>query len=620
MSRPSNPQPDPLLRAALPWLGPCAVCIGAALLIFLVPLAVPVRFQPTISASYIAGYNNTVGILLTAAISFLVFLVSAWQPRIPRTIPHSPKLSLRSPFVLVTVTVTAAVLSVLSLVVLASHISYLRDAGYLIEAVTVRLDTGRALYRQMEFAYGPLLLLPEVWTAQALHLTPAVAYFLVFVLESVAGLLLLVWIMNQLPIEPRLRGAALILFAIGTVTPHLGLNYTFVRFGAPPAILLWGIARRSPWYAALALAAGQVVVLLLSPELAFALSLAVVAVAIARTLQSGPVWLVTAACPLLALGASLALMGRPYLEMIGQFSHGTLNLPIGPYPHILVFLVAAVWLVPRLFRGVVSVRSPDAAPSLALYIFGLALLPAALGRCDPIHVLFDGIALLILSLVAVSAHSRRAQTAWLCALALLVFWSQYVNNRLFIARTANVLRLGALRQLPERTQDQVVELVRHVAPRLAVALNLHKYPPGPPFDLPALTAITHAGPVATPFAIDPVLEAQLRSAHLVAPGFFESWVDVLSPAAEQHAIADMNAAPWALLPIAPDMYEPETPATLTNFHGMALPYHVRNPIPYLPGALFRRNLQEHWARAQSFGYYQLYRNRSLAPASAPPPM
>ncbi|MGI4831367.1 MAG: hypothetical protein ACRYFU_24780 [Janthinobacterium lividum] len=62
------------------------------------------------------------------------------------------------------------------------------------EQATVRHDTGAALYTQVEFAYGPLLLLPEIWLSSLLHCSITTAYFITLVIESSLGLLMLVFI------------------------------------------------------------------------------------------------------------------------------------------------------------------------------------------------------------------------------------------------------------------------------------------------------------------------------------------------------------------------------------------------------------------------------------------
>ena len=136
-----------------------------------------------------------------------------------------------------------------------------------------------------------------------------------------------------------------------------------------------------------------------------------------------------------------------------------------------MLLVAAVWLVPRMFRDRVAVRSAEGTRLLAVYVFGLALLRAALGRCDPIHVFFDGSVMLLLSLVAVSGCGRGAQRAWMGAFAVLVLWGHFVNDRLFVGRTADVLRLSVMPGMSEPAREAVLGAVRRVRPRLAQELD-----------------------------------------------------------------------------------------------------------------------------------------------------
>ncbi len=591
----------------------CFVCFTGALLIFLVPLLVPMRPVMTVSAAYLAGYNNQIAVILAAGLSVSVFAAGAWWQRaIPAPVAKDGRPLTRS-FVFCVVALSTFVLGLCCWLVAASHLRYLGDAGYIIEVATVKSDTGRALYSQLEFAYGPLLIDPEIWLSRWCHVSMTAAYYVVFLVQSALGLLMVAYILNSLPILGSLRRAAFLLLAIGAVTPHLGLNYTFFRFASPFAFLLLGMRQRRIWQCALVLALGEAFELLISPELALAMGIGVLTFGILRLWVAGWRWSVTAILPLGTLVALLLIFGQPFLHTAANFSRGALNLPIGPYPHLLVYLFAVLWLVPFGLSHIAGFRDEVGAQRLAFYATSLAFLPPALGRCDPLHVLFDGVGFLLLSLIAISQSSLQARRTWVAALALLVFWNHWVNERLFDSRNAQVLREAVMPHLSLPTRDAICRVVSSHRPDLASVLG-GKPQASQALDMQTLEVLTQGAPIATPADLPPTIERQLREARQYAPGYYTFGVDVLNVTAEQRTIADVNAEPFMLLPqpLVPD--NPHTLNRLRSFQGITLPYRTRNRPQYDPGTAFKRNLHERWVPVQRFGPYMLYRQ---APTGAP---
>ncbi len=602
-----------LRRPWLAWLNAAVVCAAAAVLVFVLPLFVPSGPFLTPSSSYIAGFNNPVAVLCAVGLSALVLLGTLWTQRRALTETLVNWEPLRGGFVAGVLLVSACVIALEGWIVTASHTRYLGDAGYFIEQANVRRDTGRALYTQMEFAYGPLLLLPEVWLSRALHCSIHMAYFITLILESTLGLLLLAFVLNALPIRANLRRAAFLLFALGALTPHLGLNYTFFRFITPYALLFFAMRRASVWQAVLLLSINQAVVLLISPELGLAMLMGACTFGLLRAWQAGWSWLAAAAVPLAVTATLLLTLGRSYLVMAASFTHGALNLPVGPYPHTLVLLFALVWLVPFGLGRLLGLRDPFSARMLALYATSVAFIPAALGRCDPLHVFFNGIGLMILSLVVISFSSPRARVAWIGAVALLVLWSQFVDQRFFQVRTTYILAQTVAPHLPQPIQRAFDAAVRRRGPTFARQLS-----PQPEtsfhLDTAALNGLVGTGCVATPVELSPTVEEQLKQTGHYSPGFYTFWVDMMNPTAERRSIADVSRCGWMLLPT---ITAAETPiaADIAALQGYTLPYRVRNADYYMPGAAFRVNLRQRWRAISEFGPYTLYRQREPAPVA-----
>ena len=593
------------------WQAGVLIAIAASLVIFILPLYVPVKPILAVSASYLAGFNNSVAIYGAAGLSALVFLITLiLRERGPDAYLGDDYARLTGRFVASVVGASASVLALLSWIVAASQNRYLGDAGYIIEQATVRRDTGRALYTQLEFAYGPLLLLPEVWLSRLLHCSMTTAYYITFVIESSLGLLMLAWILNELPIRTSLKQAGLAILAFGAITPHLGLNYTFFRMISPLAVLLFATRGRVLWRCLLLLTAGEILELLISPELGLAMSIGVLTFGFLRAWQEGWRWLATAIVPVGVLATLLLTFGRPYLVMAATFSSGGLSLPVGPYPHILILVAALVWLVPVGLARIVGLRDPGSARLLAFYAASLALMPAALGRCDPLHVLFDGIGILVLSLIEVSRTSRRVRLGWAACLLVLALWNHYVNLGVFEVRSAAVLRQTVMRPLPRLLRKPVARILSHGKPYvrgLLLAPAKAEYH----LDTSILNGIVGSAPVVTPIDISPAVEDDLKQSHHYSPTYYAFWVDMMNPTGEHRSIEDTNRFQWMLLPSDFEGGGQQLPRDLWYFQGVQIPYRQRKPILYYPGTAFVQNLKDRWAAVQTFGPYTLYRQKDL---------
>jgi hypothetical protein len=591
-------------------------CASAILLIFVLPLAVPVAFRPAPSASYVAGFNNHSASMATSLIAVAVMFWSWLRARPQATLlsqalgqdgkisPHfaSSVIALSCTFVVVAASLVAR-----------SHLRYLADAGYFIEQMSAHTQYHRALYSQLEFAYGPLLFYPTVLLHDWFRLDWLSAYFTTLALDQSLGLILLTYMLNELPIRPFDRHAGLLLLAFGALNPLLGLNYTFLRFITPFALLLISTRARTAWRTTLSFALSDLLLFGLSFELGLAFVFGVVAFAMLRAWRDGWIWLLTAVAPAVAAPLFLSLSGRPYLHMLKSFSQGALNLPVAPYPHILVFLFAVLWLVPRAAGATLRSNSTISIRFAACFALGIGLLPPALGRCDPLHVFFNGAGIFVLSLVSIAQMSKGARAVWLASLLALVLWEQWVNNRLLLDRTIDTVRLGLVMEMSPSSRMKLLNIVKHVKPALADRLQPTEDDEEYDLDLPALEHFVGNTPVATPVEVSPIVEDELKRSGHYKPSYFAFGVDVMSTPQEEQKIQELNQSDWALLPGEASDQFLETPANLGIIQGFAFPYPMRHPVPYYPGRLFGENIAEYWKPIQTFGPYELYRRDQPKP-------
>ena len=587
-----------------------------ALLVFLLPLAIPVPFHPAISASYIAGFNNGAAVVATATIGVAVLFWSWWTHRNCRTQeePAADDGGNLGPVLTVAVMIATCAFCALAGWMLArSNLRYIADAGYFMEQMSSHVESGRPLYTGLEFAYGPLLFYPTVLLHQALRCGWLTAYFLTLAAEQSLGILLVVYLLNTWPVLGWHRRFALLLLAAGALNPLLGLNYTFFRFLTAFAVLTYAAHRRGLLAATAVLGGGEILLLGISAEQGMAFLLAAMALAGLRASSRGMKWLLLAAGPVAGACLFGLMVGRPYFFMLKSFGKGTLSLPVAPYPHIVIFLFAVVWVVPYALGIQLQSTDPTTQSMVACYAMGLGLLPAALGRCDPLHVFFNGAGILLLSLACLPVRARSLSVVWIGALVLLVSWQQWVNNALYGYRTADTIRLALMWRLPKLLHTDVIDAVDWFNAELALHLR-----PGPAdhdyeLDTAVLEAAVGTAPVATPLEITPAVEAALKRTGHYRYGYYAFGVDLFEAESVAHRDRDLNTAAWMLLPIGFPPPFIETPRDIGELQGFAFPYPVRHPVPFDPGRTFAANLDTHWTRVINIGPYTLFRNRDFAP-------
>ncbi len=602
----------------MPWIPCLLVCAATVLLVFVLPLAIPVPFRPTISASYIAGFNNGVAAVATATIGVAVLLWSWWQHRgceEPERLVGDGSGKIGPVLTALVILATCTFCGLAGWMLKQSSLRYIADTGYFIEQMSSHVESGRPLYTGLEFAYGPLLFYPTVLLHHALRCGWLRAYFVTLAIEQTLGVFLVVYLLNTWPVLGSHRRFGLLLLTVGALNPLLGLNYTLFRFLAAFGVLTYGAQTQGILTTTAVLAAGEIVLLGISAEQGVAFLVATLVLAGLRAYGGGVKWLVIAAGPFLGACILGVTVGRPYFHMLKSFSKGTLSLPVAPYPHILVFLFAVVWLVPYALGGHLLGADPARQSMIACYAMGLGLLPAALGRCDPLHVFFNGAGVLLLSLACIRISARMSRALWLAALVVLVGWQQWVNNTLYRYRTADTLRIALMPRLPQWLQTDVFEAVDRLDPDLS--LRLH---PGPwdrdyELDTRALEAAVGNAPVATPLEITPSVEAALKRTGHYRRDYYAFGVDVFDAGSVARRNGSLNTADWMLLPTG---YPPpfiETPQDIGALQGFLFPYPMRHPVPFDPGRIFAENLEAHWTKAMNIGPYTLFKN--LGPARSP---
>jgi len=564
------------------WLVVAAVTV---LGVFVLPFAFPPKL-PTWSSSYTYGFSNRVAALSAAGISAAV-LCLLWMFRICEfpLLDRERERGGNRVGQLSRVWLIAACATVIAFTAWFGgtfvHANYwYDDASYIMTQVGRAMRDHAVLYRDLNWPYGPILFHWPEFTARLLaHVGIGLggSYMITDAIEQAIGVGFLFYLLNWLPLSKNLRAAAFVLFTLGTITPILGLNYTLFRFLIAHTLFIAITECPSlPLQAAL-FAGGELFCLGVSPELGAAFLVGTVCYSLYRAFTMKWTWVLASAAPVLGFGVFSLIEGKTYFSVMASFANGAFNTVVVPVFHPELLLVAAIALCPLALAPYLRTQNPRADALLGLYFISLVLLSPALGRCDPLHVFFDGMGVFLLSLLAVQRMGRGTQRAWVALLCILVV--VHLNDKIHDFKPL----LKVMFKGP--TDQDGVDMVR-------------------------LEALTNGQPVATPVLVPQRVTQELIRRGQYVPSRYVYLGEVWDRTAEEHKIAETRQAPFALVP--PDKnfewdYGGPDPRRRIRIFRLGYNYHKIHQ-QWILGALLAQDLHEHWTVVGSVGKYIVYRN------------
>ncbi|RXH58472.1 hypothetical protein [Granulicella sibirica] len=556
------------------WLAIGAV---ASLCVFILPFAFPPT-TPSQSASYAVGFGNRVAMLSTVFVSAAVAILLWWR-RIGARITDPPEQGTMPLSWLAWASAAAIIFHAFLGWRVAIADVYYCDASYFLTQVGRHLHDHAVLYKDIEFAYGPLLFYwPELFirVLAPLGLKAPGAYMVSLTVMQLAGLGIIFYAIQSLPLTRRLKGVAMLTMAFGTLTPLLGLNYTLLRFALPYAGILWITAQAGVWRQSILFGLAQILMLSISPELGVAFAGGAGAYGLYRAaMDRDSRWLAACAAPLVGLAVAAVLLGRNYFEMMLRFAGGNFAGVIEAKPHLEILLLAAIALSPFAIAGYVRRYGREAGPMIGLYIAALGMVPAGLGRCDELHTFFAGIGVLLLSLVAVSAYQNVWSTVWVA---------------LFIVSAVYSTASQAILYKPLEKQ--------------VISGNI--WPDN--VDVAHLEAVTGGAKIAAPFKLPiRVMEALTQNGQF-APGYFCFMINSQDIPGQERKIAEMRQVPYVLFPTQDyrifEMGDNRRRFVIMRFGITYTKKHVFNS-----GELLEQEVAKNWQRVEDFGGYTLYRQK-----------
>jgi hypothetical protein len=384
-----------------------AIALTVYLLVFAAAVfRLPFHFAvlPSVSVSYIFQYNNRVATLIFLAGAALFALL--FQGLNLQTASRDSRVSRRS--------AVLAMASGLALSLIYQWISSpkgLQGENIYFYSRLSQLAAGKHIYRDFEFAYGPLWLYLPFWTGKLLHLDLVHGYIIFWLIAWTVGIWILYRIVNAIEIPSPYRTAIFFICVLdfGQALWPQGINYSPLRSLATGglAMLVYAAYRRRYSMTVIVCAAvgSAVIATGVSPEhgIAFMLGTGLFFVLCAKPRPAG-FWRLTCIMSLCFLTIiAISYRERVYATLLA-FSSGAMNYPI--LPDAGQICVMSLYLVAACVAYMAFQRKQT--DSLAVYLLCICLfgIPACFGRADAGHMQLGAFSALIIVGLSLGRYPR----------------------------------------------------------------------------------------------------------------------------------------------------------------------------------------------------------------------
>ncbi|MGB9032634.1 MAG: hypothetical protein WCC27_21090 [Acidobacteriaceae bacterium] len=386
-----------------------AYVVCSLAVVFYVPYWVPQAAST--SDSYVFGYNNRVGtVLALVLVAAGALWTRGWRVQ-PRAQDASPAVSRKT----LLVVLALVLLGCLAMEMLAGRFGGYAESSYGIDR-TWLLSQGKIPYVDFEWPFGAGLLYGPLLLGRWLRIGVAQGYYVFWILNCLAGIWLLYAVVNRVNYPTAAKKAIFLLLSGATgglAVVLMAARYSPVRYAGPLYSILVvdrvlkGNGARARLYGALLSVGLTAALFLISPEIAISHGFACACLFALYSARRKGRWLAGFAELVLALGVvGWAALRLHVLDTLRASGSGADSFPIYFAPGILLYFAALFVCACAAVRRWRAGGAED--NSMGLIAFSIPMAAAALGRCDPAHLVLNGESVFLVSLFYVSRH----RVAW----------------------------------------------------------------------------------------------------------------------------------------------------------------------------------------------------------------
>jgi hypothetical protein len=323
------------------------------------------------------------------------------------------------------------------------------------------LSQGKTPYVDFEWPFGAALLYGPLLLRHLLPVDLVQAYYILWILNCLLGVVLLFTVINMVdyPTDDKKTIFLLLSWTGFLFILFMGVQYTFVRYLLPLFFVLvvhkffrqGGV--RSRLYGALLAVVFTVILLLNSPETAIAHAFACVCLFLLSAQSRRHVSLLIFAGLLFALAAVFwSAMKLHVLDSVKASGEGADSFPILFSAHLLLFFAAFFVCACYCFQRLTQ-RSID-DNTIGLIAYSIPMTAAALGRCDPCHVAWNGLGIFMASMFYMSNHAKTWERYKTVFIIFLMIYPA-LTQTLFYLRFFEKARLDSLSEGSDNSPDRI---------------------------------------------------------------------------------------------------------------------------------------------------------------------
>jgi hypothetical protein len=438
-----------------------AVALIGLIFIFEIPYIFPPSVR-VVSASYDYGFNNMVGILILFVfcivfVGFGYYLTRKESAVIIIDLNMKPKdIGVRAIFV----TSLVSFLLIATLFLLSGSYGFGESTQFVL--AMERLSIGQALYSDFDFYYGPLLAYVPYAIYKGgyfLNFEYKTAYFLGLAALQFLSLVELRYILNNTSLPLSLKQNFFYVIAFSTLPFHSGINLILFRFITPVVgfIFIKKYEEKSLLLQSAIFIALSFLIFGISIEYGVVFSVALcvyllMSLVINRTAGSAILIIITMASPVVLYGLSPEIFHSMQLYLQGAWR----------WPFVLSLQLILFFISVFVVAFLMGSKLRDFRKNyylISLCILAIGSLPASLGRCDPGHVLLNGLMIFIVAYTFISFtwNKKHVMTMYLLFILSFGIFYNYTTIRVYSAIYMNQAYKKIGQVIPDRMMSTFID-------------------------------------------------------------------------------------------------------------------------------------------------------------------
>jgi hypothetical protein len=518
------------------------LCLGVFVLPFYFPL-----HNKTISASYDYHFNNfiaAISLILTLGLSILFFYKQFGSPVKIKSLLNkitdekANRLSIKHLFI----SILIFSIVTLTLYSLNANYGYGEEAYFLYRIDRLRLH--QIPYRDFEYAYGILFIYLPYFINQLFGVESSIpGYYISQLLFNSVALCILFFCINNFGLSLR-RKKILFYFLVCCFIPYQnGLNCSLFRYVIPILLIFLLLKYRTGmlpfhWRKATGLAVLSALIVVfyfgISLEIAIALLIAEIAfLGYAWIYEKKYEYLLSLTILIiLLLGFYFFVLESDFLQTLKSFKSGAMNWIVIPSPSICLYVIDFLFVNFILAAKVLNREEPVWIFPL---VFNLVILAAAFGRCDPTHILDNGLSVFMLAFILLSQFPSKFFRFHNVAFFLVFVVAMNISSLLTYKESIGMVLIKKF-----SGNSAMADVVRKTAGLLdkTKAGKMEGFMQKQQ-SRPDTAVMARYSKIALPFYVDPEIYLYLLHHGNYAPEFYTDLLNVGTESQLQHKLNDL---------------------------------------------------------------------------------